>query len=115
MSKPDPCGVNLDLGRLLALRRVLRSGVTRCSRDRFINRGHRVPGYVGYYLIMLLADGHAQLGHPEEGTGFRPVLATSEGETLHDDLEHAYRLRLRARFQQRSETPDDGHDPRSTQ
>jgi len=98
MSSPDPCWVSPDLGRLLALRRVLRGGVIRFGRDEFASRGCRVPGYIGYYLVVLLTDGHDRFGRPQEGSGYLPVLATSEGEILHDDLEYAYRRRLRARF-----------------
>ncbi|MDQ3152066.1 MAG: hypothetical protein M3R63_10215 [Actinomycetota bacterium] len=96
MSSPDPCGVSPDLGRLLALRRVLRGGVVQFSRDAFVSRGCRVPGYLGYYLVVLLADGHVRFGRPQDGTGYLPLLATSEGELLHDDLDDAYRRRLRA-------------------
>jgi len=96
MSSPNPCGVSPDLGRLLALRRVLRGGVVQFGRDAFVSCGRRVPGYIGYYLVVLLADGHVRFGHPQEGTGYLPLLATSEGELLHDHLDDAYRRRLRA-------------------
>ena len=96
MSSPDPCWVSPDLGRLLALRRVLRGGVVQYGCDAFLSRGCPVPGYIGYYLAVLLADGHVRFGRPQEGSGYLPLLATSEGETLHDDLDDAYRQRLRA-------------------
>ena len=96
MSSPDPCWLSPDLGRLLALRRVLRGGVVQLGHGAFVARGRPVPNYVAYYLAALLADGHIWCGHPQEGSGYLPLLATSEGETLHDDLECAYRQRLRA-------------------
>lgn len=96
MSSPAPCWVGPDLGRWLALRRVLRGGVVQFGRDAFIARGRPVPDYIACYLAILLADGHIRCGRPQEATGCLPLLATSEGETLHDALEDEYRQRLRA-------------------
>lgn len=96
MSNLDPCGVSPDLGRLLALRRVLRGGAIRLRHDAFASCGRPVPSYIGYYLAVLLADGHVRFGRPQEGSGYLPLLITSEGELLHADLDDAYRQRLRA-------------------
>jgi hypothetical protein len=72
MSSPDPCWVSPDLGRLLALRRVLRGGVIRFGRDEFASRGCRVPGYIGYYLVVLLTDGHARFDRPRKAAATCP-------------------------------------------
>lgn len=85
-----------ELGRLLALRRVHRGGIAQCGYGAFIDSGRRVPDYIGRYLATLLADGHIHPGHPHEGTGYLPLLLTSEGKAHYADLSASYERWLRA-------------------
>lgn len=85
-----------ELGRLLALRRVHRGGVAQCGSGAFLDSGCRVPDYIGRYLAALLADGDIRPGHPQEGTGYLPLLLTSEGKVRYADLADSYQRRLHA-------------------
>jgi hypothetical protein len=88
--------VSPELGRLLALRRVHRGGITQCGHGAFIDSGRRVPDYIGRYLTTLLADGYIHPGHPQEGTGYLPLLLTGEGQASYADLSASYQRWLRA-------------------
>ncbi|MGH3796891.1 MAG: hypothetical protein ACRDSP_18610 [Pseudonocardiaceae bacterium] len=85
-----------DLGRLLALRRVLRGGMVHCGHGGFLDHGRRVPEYIERYLAALLADGHVRIGQPQEITGYLPVRVTSAGEARYGELADSYQRRLHA-------------------
>lgn len=85
-----------ELGRMLALRRVHRGGIAQCGYGAFIDSGRRVPDYIGRYLATLLADGDIRPGLPQEGTGYLPLLLTSEGALHYADLSDSYQRWLRA-------------------
>lgn len=85
-----------QLGRFLALRRVRRGGIVQFGHGVFVDRGLRVPDYIGSYLAALLADGHIHAGRPQEGTGYLRLLVTSEGEASYADLAESYQQQLLA-------------------
>jgi hypothetical protein len=87
--------VSPELGRLLALRRVRRGGIAQFGHGVFVDRGRPVPDYIGCYLADLLADGDIQTGHPQESTGYLPLVVTSEGEAHYADLADLYQRQLR--------------------
>lgn len=84
-----------ELGRWLALRRVRRGGIAQFAQGVFIDRGRPVPDYIGGSLAALLAEGHLQTGHPQESTGYLPLVLTSEGENCYADLADSYQHRRR--------------------
>lgn len=88
--------MNPLLGRFLALRRVHRGGIVQFGHGGFVDRGHRVPDYLGSFLAALLADGHIHPGRPQEGTRYPRLLLTSAGEASYVDLADSYRRQLLA-------------------
>ncbi|MGH3908590.1 MAG: hypothetical protein ACRDTE_31055 [Pseudonocardiaceae bacterium] len=87
--------VSPELGRWLALRRVRRGGIAQFAEGVFIDRGRPVPDYIGGSLAALLAEGHIQTGHPQESTGYLPLVLTSQGENCYADLAESYQRQRR--------------------
>ncbi|MGH4016382.1 MAG: hypothetical protein ACRDSL_21135 [Pseudonocardiaceae bacterium] len=85
-----------ELGRLLALRRVRRGGIARFDGRVFIDHGCPVPGYIGSSLAALLADGQIRTGHPQDSTGYLPLLLTDKGQASYAELTDSYQRQLRA-------------------
>jgi hypothetical protein len=73
-----------DLYDWMALRRVSEGGVTRMG-DRWLDSGHRVPGYVANALTELLQRTLVTLADPDPG-GMRRSALTDSGAARYERL-----------------------------
>lgn len=73
-----------DLYDWIALRRVSGGGMAKLG-DRWLDSGHRVPGYVTEALAVLCGDGLVALADPESGGMARAAL-TDVGAARYQQL-----------------------------
>ncbi|MGH3778319.1 MAG: hypothetical protein ACRDRR_21690 [Pseudonocardiaceae bacterium] len=73
-----------DLYDWIALRRVSSGGMAKLG-DRWLDSGHRIPGYVTEALAVLCGDGLVTMADPEPGRMARPAL-TDVGAARYQQL-----------------------------